>query len=39
MYNKKKQSEEENKVLLTNIPSQISKEDIRKFFKDCGDIK
>jgi len=35
----KRKSLDENKILLKNLHASISKEDIRKVFKDCGDIK
>jgi hypothetical protein len=30
---------EEHKILLIDLDSKLSKEDFRKKFKDCGDIK
>ena len=35
----KRKSLDDNKIFLRNIPASISKEDIRKVFKDCGDMK
>lgn len=32
-------SNKKNQIFFTSIPRDISKEDIRSFFNDCGEIK
>ncbi len=36
---KRRVEEDEFKILILNLENKISKEDLRKKFKPCGDIK